>query len=155
MLLKGTLSCLKNFWYVIVQVLLISNIWILSLIVTIKTYKIWKIWQFLVIKVTIFASMAPNFSQFWCQRLQTFHSFGVNGSEPFTIFASTAPLFYIWSHWRENSEKIGAVDAKIVNILEPLTPKSWQTWSHWRENSYFSHEEFQVFSKFRGVNDGF
>ena len=127
----------------------------MPLIVTIKIYKIWRNLKFLVRKVTIFASMAPNFPQFWCQRLQTFHSFGVNGSKLFTIFASTAPLFYIWSHWRENSEKFGAIDAKIVNTLEPLTPKLWQNRSHWHENSDSSHEEFQVFSKFRGVNDSF
>ena len=121
---------------------------LLSLIVTFKDLQNLR-------KVTIFASMAPNFPQFSYQRLQTFHSFDINGAKIFTIFASTAPLSYIWSHWRENSRKFGAIDAKIVNTLESLTPKLWQNRSHWRENSDSSHEEFQVRSKFRGVNDNF
>ena len=46
--------------------------------------------------------------------ISIFNSFGVNDSKLITFFAPMASLFYIWSHWRENSEKFGAIDTKIV-----------------------------------------
>ena len=78
-ILKGTLSCLEKFIYIVVLALDIWNLYFLFPKTVIYSFKFWKNLKFLVRKVTIFASMAPMLSQFWCQRLQCIHYFGVNG----------------------------------------------------------------------------
>ena len=68
--------------------------------------------------------MASNCSQFWRQRLQNIKNFHGNDfiiphMEPlmWRLELFTAKLLMYWSHWHENCDNIGAIDAKIMTFL--------------------------------------
>ena len=78
--LKGTLSCPENFWYVKTACFCIPNIYFLFWNSPRNTPKIRKNCQFLSRKVTKMASMAPKKSINSCQWLQNLEKIDVNDS---------------------------------------------------------------------------